>query len=281
MKQYVRCKACGYIMEADKVGKLCPACGVPAKAFEPYEERISEKRKRVLDLHIHPIVVHLAQGLAPLIVLFAIVLAILGEGALKTTLVQATRVLAAFLPLSVILAFAAGLIDGNLRFHKVTTPLLVKKMIFGALFFVLSLGAAALALFVGLDGGGARFLRPPRAAFAGRRRPPRQLGIRAPVLALPGLDHSFGLDQLVELLAAQDGQLDRGLPEREVLLVRELGYLRGRVVADSGIEGGHRHETPPEVARASASRSALMPRTQRSSKLAIAPARRSMDCSRL
>lgn len=152
MKQYVRCKACGYIMEADKVGKLCPACGVPAKAFEPYEEKISEKRKRVLDLHIHPIVVHLAQGLAPLIVLFAIVLAILGEGALKTTLVQATRVLAAFLPLSVILAFAAGLIDGNLRFHKVTTPLLVKKMIFGALFFVLSLGAAALALFVGLDG---------------------------------------------------------------------------------------------------------------------------------
>jgi hypothetical protein len=151
MKQYVRCKACGYIMEASKVGELCPACGVPSKAFEPYEERISEERKRILDLHIHPIVVHLAQALAPLLVVLAAALALLGEGSLKAALLDTARVLAAFLPVAVVLAFAAGLIDGNLRFHKVTTPLLVRKMIAGALFFVVSLAAAALALFTGLE----------------------------------------------------------------------------------------------------------------------------------
>lgn len=151
MKQYVICKACGYIMEASKVRKFCPACGVPAKAFEPYEERISEQRKRYLDLHIHPIVVHLPQAVAPLLVLLAVVLAIFGEGSVRTTFLDTTRVLGAFLPIAVIAAFVAGIIDGNLRFHKVTTPLLIRKMVFGALFFATSLAGAALALFTGLD----------------------------------------------------------------------------------------------------------------------------------
>jgi hypothetical protein len=141
-------------MEASKVGKFCPACGVSSKVFEPYEERISEERKRVLDLHIHPIIVHLAQALAPMLVILAAALAVIGEGSLKSALLDTTRVLAAFLPVAVVLAFVAGLIDGNLRFHKVSTPLLVKKMVVGALFFLVSLGAAGLALFAGLDGIG-------------------------------------------------------------------------------------------------------------------------------
>ncbi len=150
MKQYVRCKACGYIMEADKVRDVCPACGVPAKAFEPYEEKISEKRKKVLDLHIHPIVVHLSQAMAPMLVVFAAALALLGEGIVKTALLQTSLVLAVCLPLSVILSVAAGLYDGNLRFRKVTTPLLVRKIFVGSAFFVVSTLAAILALFSGL-----------------------------------------------------------------------------------------------------------------------------------
>jgi rubredoxin len=152
MKQYIRCKACGYIMEAGKVGDLCPACGVPAKAFEPYKETISEQRKRILDLHIHPIVVHLAQAIAPMLLVLAAALAIIGEGPLRTALLAATRVLAAFLPFAVVLAFAAGLIDGRLRFRKVTTPLLKRKILIGILFFAASLASAALALFTGIEG---------------------------------------------------------------------------------------------------------------------------------
>jgi hypothetical protein len=153
MKEYVRCKACGYIMEASKLKDVCPACGVPAKVFEPYKETISEERKRILDFHLHPIVVHLAQGFAPVLVVFAAALAIFsGESAFRSLLLDATRVLAALLPPAVILAFAAGLFDGNLRFHKVTTPLLVRKMIFGALFFAFSLAGCAMAVLTGLDG---------------------------------------------------------------------------------------------------------------------------------
>ena len=35
MKKYVRCKACGYIMEEGKVGDRCPACGAPRAALVP------------------------------------------------------------------------------------------------------------------------------------------------------------------------------------------------------------------------------------------------------
>jgi hypothetical protein len=66
-------------------------------------------------------------------------------------LLDSTRFLAALLPLSVAAAFAAGVLDGKTRFRKATTPLLVRKMIVGALFFAFSLAGAALALFTPLD----------------------------------------------------------------------------------------------------------------------------------
>ena len=43
---------------ASKVGEICPACGVPAKMFEPYDDKVSEARRRMIDLHIHPVIVH-------------------------------------------------------------------------------------------------------------------------------------------------------------------------------------------------------------------------------
>ena len=57
--------------ELHKVG-VCPACGMPAGAFEPYRERVSDYRKLILDLDIHPIAIHLSQtfvGLAPLLII--------------------------------------------------------------------------------------------------------------------------------------------------------------------------------------------------------------------
>ncbi len=152
MKDYVRCKACGYIMEASKLGELCPACGVSAKVFEPYKENISEKRKRILDLHIHPIVVHLPQAIVPMLIVLAAAMLFLVEGRVRTALLDTTRVLSIFLPFSVVLAFAAGIYDGKLRFRKVTTPLLIRKMIVGSLFLVATLGAGFLSLYTDLDG---------------------------------------------------------------------------------------------------------------------------------
>jgi rubredoxin len=151
MTEYVRCKACGYIMEASKVKTKCPACGVPASQFEPYKPRIAGKRKAILDIHLHPIVLHFPQAFVTSLVFFALLLAFLGEGALRTTVLGTTKTLAILLPLAVLAAFGAGLIDGKIRFRKVTTPTLVRKMILGALFFAFSLGGAALATLTALD----------------------------------------------------------------------------------------------------------------------------------
>jgi rubredoxin len=44
MKELVRCRPCGFVMDADKLGDVCPACGLPRKVFEPYRERVSLNR---------------------------------------------------------------------------------------------------------------------------------------------------------------------------------------------------------------------------------------------
>ncbi|MCI0523539.1 MAG: hypothetical protein L0Y37_07800, partial [Bacteroidales bacterium] len=67
MKELVRCKPCGYVMEAGKLKDVCPACGMPAKAFEPYRERVALNRLFVLSLDMHPIAIHLSQTFVILI----------------------------------------------------------------------------------------------------------------------------------------------------------------------------------------------------------------------
>ena len=63
MKELVRCRPCGFVMEADKLGDVCPACGLPRKVFEPYRERVSRNRLILLNLDLHPIAIHLSQAL--------------------------------------------------------------------------------------------------------------------------------------------------------------------------------------------------------------------------
>jgi rubredoxin len=146
MSDLVRCKACGYIMEASKLGDVCPACGVPAKQFEPYDDRVKPERRRLLELHIHPVIVHAPQAFALTLVVLPL-LALLVAGELRGLLVATSRVLGAALPLTVLAAFLSGLFDAKLRFRKTTTPILRTKKLLGLLFFVLSLGVCALALW--------------------------------------------------------------------------------------------------------------------------------------
>lgn len=148
---YVRCKACGYIMEAAKLGEVCPACGVPAKQFEPYDDKVSEKRRRLLDLHIHPIVVHLPQAFAAFLLPVGFLL-FFSAGAFRNILLGTATVLGVTLPISVAAAFLAGLYDGKLRFRRLGTPVLRRKMLLGSLFFVAACGAALVVLLFGLAG---------------------------------------------------------------------------------------------------------------------------------
>ncbi len=150
MKDYVRCKACGYIVERSKLGDKCPACGVSATMFEPYDDKLSEKRRRLLDIHVHPIVVHFPQAFAAFLAAVGVVL-FFAAGALRTLLVDTASVLGVLMPFSVAAAFTAGVFDGRLRFRRLDTPSLRRKMLFGGIFFFLACAQALVVLVAGLE----------------------------------------------------------------------------------------------------------------------------------
>ncbi len=146
MKTYLYCKACGYIAEEGELRDVCPACGVSAKMFEPYIEKMSEKRKLILDLHIHPIIVHFPQAFGVSLLLLSLLLFILPSARLPQLLLV-IRTFAFSLPLFLAGAFLSGILDGKIRFHKITTPLLKIKLLFGALYILCSIAAC---LVIGL-----------------------------------------------------------------------------------------------------------------------------------
>jgi len=142
MADFVRCKACGYITVANAVRDVCPACGVPAKMFEPYTQPVSVKRRRILDLHVHPVMVHFPQAFALTLLLLGC-LALFAPEAIKVKTDAVMQVLSVLLPFFAAGAVATGLLDGKLRFRKVTTPMLKKKILLSLIFFVISVILAA------------------------------------------------------------------------------------------------------------------------------------------
>ncbi|MBN2158577.1 MAG: rubrerythrin [Spirochaetes bacterium] len=146
----VRCKACGFIMRENKLGEVCPACGVPRTVFEPYHENISKKRKVILDLYLHPIILHFPQAIAALLPPLILLGVALG-GAVGRSMLGAAWVLSVLLPFSVLGAFAAGLLDGKTRFKKLSTPLLIKKIIIGSILLLLSAIIGIVAMAYGID----------------------------------------------------------------------------------------------------------------------------------
>lgn len=145
MANLMKCKACGFVTEEGKIKDVCPACGVPAKMFEPYTHPVSLKRRRILDLHTHPVMVHFPQGFALTLCLLSFA-AFFVPATLQNTLSSAMQVLSALLPFFVVLAIATGLLDGKLRFRKVTTPLLKKKIGLALVSFITAVLLAVLAL---------------------------------------------------------------------------------------------------------------------------------------
>ena len=148
MANLIRCKACGYVTCEGKIKDVCPACGVPAKMFEPYTDPVSEKRRMILVLHIHPIMVHFPQAFAITLFLLA-VSSYFATVKIKWILFDAIIVISALLPYFVILALLTGLFDGKIRFRKLTTPFLKRKFIIGLLFLIISIALA----FVAFAGG--------------------------------------------------------------------------------------------------------------------------------
>ena len=144
MKELVRCKACGYVMEKSALGEVCPACGVKAQMFEPFEEKVTGLRHLLLELDIHPITVHLPETLAALLLLFTLVFPLIPANLQAQFLWPTAQILSWLFPLSVAAGFVTGLWDAKVRYRKVTTPILVRKIGLGVLLFLTSIAQAVL-----------------------------------------------------------------------------------------------------------------------------------------
>jgi hypothetical protein len=153
VKALVKCRACGYIMAEGDVADSCPACGLPKTVFEPYKEKVSEKRKNLIDLHIHPIVVHFPPVFALAILGGLLFASWVGEP-WRANLMGTVELSIVLLPPSLIAALVSGLFDAKLRFKKTSTPLLRRKMIAGGIFFTLSLGILGLWIAARFDHAG-------------------------------------------------------------------------------------------------------------------------------
>lgn len=152
MKNYVICKACGYIMEADQLKDVCPACGVSAKVFEPYTSKISEQREKMISMHLHPIMVHFPQAFVVL-ALFFDVAALFLKGPLYEIAIAGIKINTVFLPLGVLAGALLGIYDGKLRFKRTNTPVLKFKIKLAILFQLLSVAAALIVLLQPLTRG--------------------------------------------------------------------------------------------------------------------------------
>lgn len=158
MREYLKCRACGYILDKEDAPEVCPACGVGSKAFEDYRYNISEWRRIVMAIDIHPIILHVPQAISGLIPFF-VLLSFFFYGTTTVKLLDAVEVLTYLLPLSVVAAFLTGLFDGYNRFRKLGTPALKSKMIRAAvllgitcvmLYIVYSRGVESSAAFLAL-----------------------------------------------------------------------------------------------------------------------------------
>ena len=168
MKELVRCRPCGFVMEADKLGDVCPACGLPRKVFEPYRERVSRNRLMILNFDLHPIVIHLSQAFVIAIPVLTILTNLFKN--FQPEVMKNVMIFSVFVfPFTLIMAIITGIIDGLTRFKTLYTPLLKVKIIFSliilslsvAIFFVaphenlylLTIGLSILALGAGIQLG--------------------------------------------------------------------------------------------------------------------------------
>jgi uncharacterized membrane protein/rubredoxin len=147
MVQLLRCKVCGFIIKESKLGEKCPACGVPKTAFEPYKEKVSEKRKKILDLEIHPVLTHFTVGFS----VFSFILTLLTmifPKFFRNEILNTVDILNVSLPIFVFLTLISGIFDGKIRFKRIITVQHVKKMIIGSILLALAISIGAISFFL-------------------------------------------------------------------------------------------------------------------------------------
>ncbi len=147
----LRCSVCGYVMGSDYEGEACPVCGALRAAFESYTDRVSPKRRKFLSLHLHSIVVHFPQAFS-VFMLFSAVMFFVLKGRLQGDFYATLKVLSIFLPFSVLAGIVSGIMDGRVRFKRLSTIILKRKIMAAVFFLVCSTGVFVVMNCMELSG---------------------------------------------------------------------------------------------------------------------------------
>ena len=149
-KTLLVCKACGYKIKSRNLKNVCPACGVDKKFFEPFNDNISPLRRKILELHLHPIVVHFSVAIS-IFLFFAILTSFFTSGKVINALYGTSIVMSIALPFFVAAGLVSGIIDGVARFKKVKRPMLLNKIYLSTCFFLLAIAILALIQVFAFD----------------------------------------------------------------------------------------------------------------------------------
>lgn len=150
MSKLYRCRVCGFLSNKDNPPDICPACGVKGKIFEEYDSPISEKRRKALELHAHQAIVHFP--LALVFGMFLISLLLMIDVVNQQSVFKGMlRLMLLLLPFAAIIAAGAGMYDGKLRFKRINTPYLKRKLFLSGLFIVISISLLILEYFLDFD----------------------------------------------------------------------------------------------------------------------------------
>ncbi len=167
MKKW-RCTVCGYIHTGDEPPEICPVCGAdrskfvevtdaaestaaPASEASGPDPQKADTGKTLFDAitdlmvkhHLHPIAVHIPNGVVPLVILF-VILAILFT---STSLVQAAVYNLIVVVLAMPVVLYSGVIVWQKKYRGARTRIFIAKIISAAVVTVCAVLIAAWYLF--------------------------------------------------------------------------------------------------------------------------------------
>lgn len=146
------CRLCGFTRSVDQSGP-CPACNAPEASFKPYTVKISEKRAKLLDMDVHPIMTHFSITTA-ISMLLVFVFTITGNPSIFGIPIgygAMLDLLVILYPIVVSLTAITGIFDGKNRYQTILSRFLKIKLIAGSSLFGASLGTLVVH-FLSVDG---------------------------------------------------------------------------------------------------------------------------------
>ncbi len=158
--KYWKCSVCGYIHEGDYPPIKCPICGADRtkfieiskkegkKAKKDFEQKnkknknkenkslsISLVEKLMTTLHVHPVSVHIPNGVLPMVIIFLI----LGYFFKKKSFIDASFYGLIYVTISMSVVLYTGFFDWKTNYNKILNKYFLAKIFSGFIVFITGL----------------------------------------------------------------------------------------------------------------------------------------------